>query len=168
MREFKDIASFLRHMEAVRVALPAAGALGVRAGAELIAKEAKAELGHYQDQVGPFVGWAELADRTKDDRVKHGFSENEPGLRTGEMRDSIGVEVSAGAGLTHHAAAGSPDQNLEFFENGTKKQSPRSVLGAAAFRKEAEVVEAMVAPIVNTVAGVPGRNRAGLHPDLKS
>ncbi|MDR3538807.1 MAG: hypothetical protein P4L71_20090 [Acetobacteraceae bacterium] len=167
MREFQDIASFLRHMTGVAALLSEAGALGVKDGAEIVAKEAKAELGRYQEQVGPFVGWAELADYTKDERVKLGFSENEPGLRDGAMRDSIGVATARGGGGEHQAVAGSNDQNLEWFEGGTAKQPPRPVLGGSAYRKEALIVEAMVGPVVNTIAGLPRSNRVGVHPDLK-
>jgi hypothetical protein len=49
----------------------------------LIRDEAKSAIGTYR------YHWSELADATKEDRAKKGFSEDEPGLRTGEMRDSI-------------------------------------------------------------------------------
>ena len=71
--------------------------------ATLVEEEAKAEIGTYQDQAGPFIAWPELADSTKEDRTRQGFTENDPGLRSGAMRDSIGTAISTD-GL------GSPDR----------------------------------------------------------
>jgi hypothetical protein len=116
--------------------------------AVLVEAEAKKELGTYQSEGGPFAAWAELADATKQDRVKQGFSENEPGLRTGEMRDSI-----------HHAsdhegaAIGSDDDKLVWFELGTSKQPPRSVLGMAVVHEEQQIVEILGGSVVSALVG---------------
>lgn len=104
--------------------------------ARVVEKEAKAELGNYQSQTGPFASWPELADRTKDDRVANGYTENDPGLASGEMRDGIGTKIEG-----HEAHVGTDDDKAVRFELGTAKQPPRSFLGGAAVRKEHEVVE---------------------------
>jgi hypothetical protein len=114
----------------------------------LIENEAKKEIGHYQAGAGPFAGWAELADSTKDERVKQGFAENEPGLRTGEMRDSIDHVVG-----DREAVVGSNSENLERFELGTAKQPPRSVLGLAAVRKAPEVARILGMDLVQSLVG---------------
>jgi hypothetical protein len=116
--------------------------------AVLVEAEAKKELGTYQSEGGPFAAWPELADATKDDRVKKGFSENEPGLRTGDMRDSI-----------HHASdhegasIGSDDDKLVWFELGTSKQPPRSVLGMAVVHEEKPIVEILGGSVVSALVG---------------
>ena len=66
--------------------------------AVVVEKRAKEKIGEYQDQAGPFAGWADLADSTKADRIRQGYSEDEPGLRSGEMRDSIEHVVSGWRG----------------------------------------------------------------------
>lgn len=104
--------------------------------ARVIEREAKKEIGHYQDEAAPFVGWAELADRTKADRVAQGYPENEPLLRDGTLRDSIGHVVQG-----HEAAIGSNSDIAVYQELGTGHIPPRSFLGGAAVRKETEVVK---------------------------
>lgn len=104
--------------------------------AVVVEKRAKEKIGEYQDQAGPFAGWAELADSTKADRVRQGYSEDEPGLRSGEMRDSIEHVVMDG-----EAQVGSNDDKLVWFELGTVKQPPRSVLGGAVVEEMEKICE---------------------------
>jgi hypothetical protein len=104
--------------------------------AKSIEKRAKEKIGEYQPETGQFVAWAELAESTKQDREQQGYSENEPGLRSGEMRDSIQHNSSAIA-----AHVGSNDDKLVWFELGTENQPPRSVLGGAAHEKAPEIVK---------------------------
>ena len=94
--------------------------------AVVVERRAKEKLGGYQDQTGPFIAWPELAESTKEDRLRLGFTENDPGLRSGEMRDSIEHTV-----IDNEAHVGSDDDKLVWFEFGTANQPPRSVLGGA-------------------------------------
>ena len=98
--------------------------------AKEVEKEAKEEIGHYQQAAGPFGAWPELAESTKADRVRQGFSENEPELRTGELRDSIKSEAM---GLS--SIAGSTSEVMLWQENGTDKMPPRAIIGTAYIRK---------------------------------
>ena len=102
--------------------------------AALVARAARAEIGSYQGQVGPLVAWAELADATKDDRLKKGFTENDPLERTGDLRDSIGHEVemqNVGLGV---AIVGSTSEIARYQEMGTSRIPPRSFLAGALLR----------------------------------
>ncbi len=58
----------------------------------MVEAEAKRGIGTYD------YGWLELAPRTKVEREWLGFSENEPLLRTGDLRASIGHEVEGHVG----------------------------------------------------------------------
>jgi hypothetical protein len=116
--------------------------------AVIIEKSAKDKIGEYQNEAGQFVAWAELAESTKQDRERQGYSENDPGLRSGDMRDSIEHNANA-----HEAHVGSNDDNMVFFELGTVKQPPRSVLGGAAFEKAPEVVELIGGNLAMHLAG---------------
>ena len=150
MREFKDIQSFLNFMSGANSRMDTAGTAGLTVAAIAVEKEAKNELGTYQrGNNGPFEDWSELKDSTKKDRVNKGFTENDPGLRTGEMRAHIQHEVSG-----HAAAVGSDDEILEWFELGTEKQRPRSVLGVAAVHKTNEVVDAISGRVASAMAGM--------------
>lgn len=134
MKTFDNFRDFSRHLQAIAGAQAAALALALADSAKTIEAAAKAEIGHYQAAEGPFQAWPELADSTKTERRRLGFTENDPGLRTGAMRDSISHHV---AGL--EAVVGSDDQHLVWFELGTEKQPPRSVLGLAAIRHEHQI-----------------------------
>lgn len=140
MREFRGLAAFIAHLEAVQVAIPGAEKRGLTAGADLIRDEARAEIGTYQrSETGPFEAWRELADSTKADRVRLGYTENDPLLREGDMRASIHTLVSG-----HEALIGSNSDVALWQEMGTEGPypgpdgchvPPRHFLGVAAFRK---------------------------------
>ena len=116
--------------------------------AVVVEKRAKEKIGEYQDQTGPFIAWAELADATKEDRLRKGFTENDPGLRTGEMRDSIEHQVE-----NSEAQVGSNDDHLVYFELGTSKQQPRSVLGGAVVDKMDKIMEIVGESAVAALVG---------------
>lgn len=134
MKEFGDIGAFVTHLAAVEVGLISHLHDGLEKAAQAVEKTAKEEIGQYQQAVGPFPAWAPLAEATVDDRVRRGFTPDDPGLRRGDMRDSIKHET---AGLV--AAIGSDDQNLVFFELGTPRQPPRPVLGPAVERNHDKI-----------------------------
>lgn len=127
----------------------------LQAAGEIVQKEAKDEIGSYQGAAGPFAAWSPLAASTIDDRVHQGFSPDDPLLRTGDMRDSIGVVVDG-----HEAYVGSNDDKAVWQELGTSKGiPPRSFLGGAAVRKSKEVSEVigreMVAALIGEQALIP-------------
>lgn len=115
---------------------------------KLIEAEAKAELGTLQPGAAPFGDWPPLADSTQ-----RGRDPKTPGIDSGQMRDSISHAVDAHAG---EAVVGSNDPNLIYFEMGTAKQPPRSVLGLAAVRKEKQVVEILGRGTVRTLFSPDG------------
>ena len=148
-----SLLQFIDHIAAAHERIEKAEHERLERVARLIEDEAKSSLGTYQEAAGPFAEWAELADSTKDERVRLGFPENEPGLRTGEARDSIEHVVGE-----HEAVIGSNDEHLEVFELGTVSQPPRSVLGSAAVRKAPEVAEILGESVV---MGLVGRGVVG-------
>lgn len=149
MRDFKDIAAFLASMRGINARMADAGMVGLTKAAKAIEIEAKTEIGHYQEGAGSFVGWAELADSTKDQRVKLGFSENDPGLRTGDMQQSIESAAEYNA-----AVVGSDSEKLVWFDQGTSKQPSRSVLGIAAIHKTDVAVDVVAGSVAHALAGI--------------
>ena len=140
---------FATFLAGAPIRLAAAEYSAMERAAKLVQAETRHEIGTYQSDAGPFAAWAELADSTKQDRVRQGFTENDPGLRTGEMQASIGYAVGV-----REAAVGSDEEKMEWFELGTSKQPPRSALGGAAFRKAPEVAQILGQSAVMALLGV--------------
>lgn len=147
MNEF-SLSGFAAHLAEVLIEAEHAAHEGLEEAARVVEAEAKAEVGVYQDQAGPFAAWAELADSTKNDRVRSGFSENDPLLRSGELRDSIEHTV---IGKTAYIGSDSPI--AEYQELGTSRIPPRSFLGGALFRKGDEVAQIIGSRFVGALVG---------------
>lgn len=107
---------------------------GLKVAVKLIEKTAKKKIGHYQNESGPFQDWAELTDVTKEDRARKGYSEDEPLLRTGDLRDSIQSEVKVLEGIV-----GSKDPVATYQEFGTATIPPRPFIGPAAFENKDKI-----------------------------
>jgi hypothetical protein len=138
MMEF-TMAGFAAHLEGLAARMPDFE-LSVleRIGAK-VTTAAKDKIGEYQSQAGPFAAWAPLTESTKADRVRGGFSEDNPELRTGALRDSIEYVV-----VPPEVIIGSPLDIALWQELGTIKMPARSFLGGAAFEQ---------APILTAEAG---------------
>lgn len=144
-----SLLGFLGHLAHFEHRLHEASHKGFEHVAKVVEAEAKKEIGNYQrGNNGPFVDWEELHDATKEDRSAKGFSENDPGLRTGGMRDSI-KHASDHEG----AVVGSDDDKLVWFELGTSKQSPRSVLGVSVVHKEHDIKALLGGSVVTALIG---------------
>ncbi len=107
--------------------------------AKIVETEAKAEIGTYQPAAGPFQAWQQLTAYTQADRLAKGYPANDPLLREGTLRDSIEHTVTMDFGPGGVAHVGSDNDIAVYQELGTVTIPPRSFLGGAAFRKEAEV-----------------------------
>jgi hypothetical protein len=150
-----SILGFVQHLGVMGAEMAIAEHEALERAAQIVEKEAKASVGEYQGQAGPFVAWAELAPATKFDRAGKGFPENEPELRTGEMRDSIEHTI-----IGREAHIGSNSDVLYWQEVGTKNMPPRSILGGAAVRKTDEVLADISSEVITALSGVEiGRNR---------
>lgn len=120
---------FLRETAGELTIVREASRPGLEAASKLLLDEAKTYFGVYQQGAGPFGTWPELADSTKEDRVAKGFPENEPLLRTGDLRDSLEREVH-----DFEAIVGSASDVMLWQELGTSRIPPRPVLGIALQR----------------------------------
>ncbi len=172
MRRFDDPAQFLRFMQGMPQRLRTAAHAGLTDGARIIQHEATAEIGHYQGEAGPFPAWEELDKDTKAQRVALGFTENDPLLRTGALRDHI--DMTAGAekatiGVPHEVVGDGSKANpirdigdvATYLELGTSHMPPRSFLGGAAVRKTSQAVDAAAGAVAAALAGLPPRRTPG-------
>jgi hypothetical protein len=149
MRDF-SLLGFIEHLAVIGAEVVHAEHHALQRGAEIIEKEAKASVGTYQPQSGPFAEWDELAQSTQDERAKLGFPENEPELRTGEMAASIEHTIIEDG---REAEIGSDSQVLEWQELGTARMPPRSILGGAAARKADDVANVIGSEVVTALVG---------------
>lgn len=148
MKEFSSFGAFAKHLEKLALEGPAVTHHILDKSAEEMQKTAQGMIGEYQDAVGPYPAWEELADSTKAERARLGYSENDPGYRSGEMQRSVQRHVEA-----DEAAVGSNDQHLVWFDQGTTKQPPRAVLGAAAIHSKPRVTKIIGTTMFAWLAG---------------
>lgn len=106
-KTFNSFGDLSNHLKGVSARLETSRAKALETIGENTAERAQEKLGVYQDAFGQFREWPELAPYTKEDRVKLGFSANDPLLRTGELRATIGFGVEGDTvevGSTHTIA----------------------------------------------------------------
>jgi hypothetical protein len=133
-----DLDAFAREMAFASTKMAAELELGFHAIVKDIEETAKEEIGVYQPAVGPFEAWAPLAESTKSDRVRSGYTEDDPLLRSGELKDSIESEV---IGLA--AIVGTKSQIGLWQEVGTDRIPPRPFIGTAYVRKIDPLMESI-------------------------
>lgn len=129
---------------------------GLKKVAKLVEQTAKAEIGQYQDAIGPFPAWAPLTDSTEAQKERMGYPADSPLLATGEMRDSIEHEVH---GL--EAEIGSNNDKMVWQELGTDRIPARPVLGPAAYRQRHKIER-----IIGHAAVTGLLEGTGIHPAL--
>jgi phage gpG-like protein len=155
MREFNILESLVKMAE-VAMAIEEETHKALERAAKVVEKEAKAEIGHYQKEAEAFPEWAPLAETTLEGfrghpgKIDLGYSPpDNPLLRTGDLRDSIGHTVQG-----HEAVVGSNSDIAVYQELGTSRGiPPRSFLGGAAVRKVEEVVEILGEGVVSGIVG---------------
>jgi len=158
---FPSIGAFVRHTATLEARMYSAVSLGVRDAAKVVHKRTRAKFGHYQEGDGPFSSWPELQDATKKERVRQGYSEDEPLLRSGDLMRSYTVEHE---GLV--AGVGSPLEEALGQEIGIPGHNvpARSTLGLAFVESERKGFGILNEHIGSVL--VYGRDVAQLSDDL--
>ncbi len=134
MKEFSSVLTFAEHLVAIEAGLAATFHSALKRAARVIEKDARAQIGEYQPEVGPFPEWAELADSTEYDKAQKGYPVDAPLLREGDLRNSIQHEV---VGL--EAVIGSQSDIAAYQEFGTPTIPPRPFIGPAAFKNKEKI-----------------------------
>lgn len=123
-----SLSDLARDLGRLSVAFELARHEALEEACKIVEEEAKRVVGTYD------YGWPQLQPETQKERVRLGFTANEPLLRTGEMRDTITHHIEGNVGYV-----GSPSKIALYQELGTSKNPPRSFLGGAAQAKEADI-----------------------------
>ncbi len=143
MKEFQGLHEFDEYLKKIIAKEKMRKLAILDAAGQLIEDLAKRKFGEYQQEVGPFVAWEPLANATIDDRVRKGFTPNDPLLRTGELRDSIYHGIWEAMADT--VFIGSDSDIMVWQELGTPGSPhpipPRAVLGPAAFESKIEILK---------------------------
>ena len=164
MKTFATLSGAIAHFKTLNDQIERGLAVGMRDASEMLTHEVKEQIGYYLvGSTGPFPSTAELADATKAERVALGYTENDPGYRSGEMQESYGFRVDE-PGLMVRAAVGSDDLRALWFEMGTERngnehQPARSELGIAAFRHGLAAAEIVGRAVARAVEGKVPPNR---------
>ena len=134
--EFPSLQALGEHALSMDGKTLSALSLGVYNAARTIHSATRKMFGHYQDGDGPFGSWPELADATKEERVREGYSANEPLLRSGTLMRSY--ELAAGPRGSFSAGVGSPLPQALGQEIGIPGHNvpARSTLGIAFVKSE--------------------------------
>lgn len=143
MKEFNSFAGFATFLGGMIAEVEAAKGRALEEAAKVIEKEAKRVIGTYD------YGWKELAPSTQDTRESLGFEPDEPLLRTGELRDSIGHTIVS----KDEAAIGSNEDKAVYAELGTATEPARSFLAGAASAKGKECAEILGTEVIEVFAG---------------
>ncbi len=149
MKTWHNFAQFAAHLGALEAKAELALHQALKQAASVVESTAHAEFGHYQPAVGPFAKWEPLSEATRADRVRQGYSADEPLLRSGELRASVTHQVN---GL--EAVIGSADEVMLYQELGTSKIPPRALLGPAVLRNRKKLKKLLGHAAASGIAGV--------------
>ena len=140
---FEGLAVFTEFLEKQAALQEAALHEGAKAASVVVQKRVQAVFGDTSKLLS-------LADATQADRVAHGYTPNDPLVRTGTLRDSIERESVGPV-----AVVGSKDPIMGYQEFGTSKIPPRPVFEIGLTESQDEVGE--IAGAVAAIAlGMPG------------
>jgi phage gpG-like protein len=163
MSEF-SILGFIAHLAEMTIAVETEKREALEHAAKIVAAEAKRRIGHDENPAaGPFMAWEPLADVTKEDKARLGYTGNvsayDSELRTGEMRDSIEHTVSQDLAVV---GSNAPEAVAQELGEVSRNLPPRSFLGAALASKGEEVAEIIGLGVVKALTGgqVPGGSLA--------
>lgn len=149
MREFDSCAEFARYLTRLAANGAAVEHRAAKAAGKLIQAEAQHRIGEYQDGIGPFNAWSNLAEATVQDRLSKGYTPDDPLLREGDLRASIAVTAQA-----ETVVVGSPSEIALYQDVGTDTIPPRPFMGPAAIASKQAVAEEIAHHLLKWLSGV--------------
>jgi len=159
MKAFTDLGVFGAFLAARAVEVEHAAHSALEHGAAVVRDEARLRIGTYQSEVGGFAEWSSLTEATHRERVRLGYSPDDPLLRSGDLRKAItsqreGNEAAAGVLQEASGADGRNLGNIAIWQElGTARIPPRAFLGPAGFVKADTVAELIGKAVTQSLAG---------------
>jgi HK97 gp10 family phage protein len=146
-QEFEGVQSFVLHLLAAELIWREQRKRALNAAATLIKNDARAQIGEYQNAVGNYPAWAELAESTEDQKARLGAPADAPLLRFGDLQKSFRSELDGEDAVI----VGSTDPVMEYHEFGTSKMPPRPVLGPALYKNMEKIRDLLGHALLDTV-----------------
>jgi hypothetical protein len=148
MKKFTSLTQFAEYLSRLEPIGDEYKIAALEAIGKYVKEKAQSKFGIYQDAVGEFPAWPELADSTQKQRAALGFSPNDPLYRTGETMESIDCNVEP-----NKVQVGSADPVMLWQEEGTPTIPPRPVLGPAMYESIEEIKKILGLMMVNWLTG---------------
>lgn len=146
-QEFHSLEAFAVYLVGAAVAMKVAKRKALDTAVKLIAADARAQIGVYQEGVGAYPEWAPLVDSTEAQKATLGAPPDAPLLRFGDLQKSFRSQVIN----DNEAIAGSTDPVLDYHEFGTSKMPPRPVLGPALFKNLDKIKSILGVAVVDAI-----------------
>jgi hypothetical protein len=124
LNDLMSLGEAARALQNAKNPMEAAGERAIVRICKILTKESKSAIGNYR----PGYSWPQLAQSTQAERARLGYAPNEPLLRTGELRDSIGWEAPFKEMGMSVGFVFSTSEIAVYHELGTSKIPPRSFL----------------------------------------
>jgi len=126
----------------------------LREAAQLVTRDARAQIGTYQPAVGAYPAWEPLAPSTEEEKARIGVPENAPLYRFGALKASFRQDPPTEDSITF----GSIDEVMEYHEFGTVKMPARPALGPALLKNIDRIQQIFG---INAVRAIVGGQRLG-------
>lgn len=131
MTEFSSMGALALHLVAAAAAEIKCLEHGLDECGKRLVETMKGEIGHYQQGIGQFEAWGELAESTEASKAAKGYPAEAPLKASGDMEGSFKHERH---GL--ELIVGSTDPKMVYHEFGTLRMVPRAVVGPAVLRNK--------------------------------
>ena len=143
-----SLGDFAALVERTAMRAPRAERLALRIAGARLAAASRGYIGEYQMGIGGFPDWAPLAARTREEKIRKGYSPpDNPLLRTGQLRASIRFTVQG-----RSAIIGTDDPVGRYQEFGTARIPPRPFVGLAVAqygqREARQVFASVLSPLL--------------------
>jgi hypothetical protein len=148
MRKFTSLTQFAEYLSKLESIGEEHKIAALEAIGKYVKEKAQSKFGIYQDAVGEFPAWEQLADSTQAERERLGYSPNDPLYRTGDLMASIDDNVTP-----NKVQVGSANPIMVWQEEGTPTIPPRPVLGPAMLESVEEIKKILGLMMVNWLTG---------------
>ena len=148
MQDFDNPLAFAEHLILVEAMIHVELKEGLTHVLKVLKKDMIAQIGHYQDEAGPYGAWQPLTESTEEEKARLGAPANAPLERTGELEKSFHYETDELEGVV-----GSTDPAMIYAEYGTKRGPPRPVVGPALYKNREKVQAITGHAVLIAIAG---------------